>query len=91
MVFEVLSGGAFLKSLSLRLIGQRKFGTVQGEARLLVNDGTLRLTPIRDASVREGTVMQGGVTDLRSNADMSFVNRTSDLIARTIAIRLRFS
>ncbi len=51
MVFEVLSGGACLKSLSLRLIGQRKFGTVQGEARLLVNDGTLKLTPIRDASV----------------------------------------
>ena len=87
MVFEVLSGVALLKLLSLHLSGQRKFGTLQGEAHLLGIDGMLRLLPVHGKSRREGTVVQVYFTDLRSNADMNFENWTIDRVARKTVIR----
>ena len=61
-------------------------GAIQGEARVLGNDGTLVKTPIRGTFRREGTVIEAYFTDSCSNGDMNFVNWTIDLIARTAEI-----
>ena len=62
-------------------------GSVQAEARVIGNDGTLITTPVCGAFRREGTSLQIYVTDACSNGDMNFVSWTIDLIQRTAEIR----
>ena len=62
-------------------------GSVQAEARVFGNDGTLITTPVCGAFRRACTSLQIYVTDACSNGDMNFVSWTIDLIQRTAEIR----
>ena len=53
-------------------------GAIQGEARVLGNDGTLVKTPIRGTFRREVTIIEAYFTDSCSNGDVRFVVETLD-------------
>lgn len=62
-------------------------GTVQGEARVQGNDGTLVATPVCGTFRREGTAIQIYFCDSCSNGDMNFVHWNVDLINRKADLR----
>jgi hypothetical protein len=64
----------------------RTRGTMEGEARVLGNDGTLVSSPLRGTFRRNGTKAELFFTDCVSNGDMNFVRWEVDFITKQVSV-----
>ena len=62
-------------------------GTMEGEARVLGEDGTLASSPLRGTFQRKGTKAELYFTDCVSNGDMNFVSWDIDLLGKNVAVK----
>jgi hypothetical protein len=64
----------------------RTRGTMEGEARVLGNDGTLISSPLRGTFRRDGTRAELFFTDCVSNGDMNFVRWEVDFLTKQVSV-----
>ncbi|MDE0807535.1 MAG: hypothetical protein OSA24_08355 [Longimicrobiales bacterium] len=61
-------------------------GTMEGEARIVGNDGTLISSPLRGTFRRDGAKAELFFTDCVSNGDMNFVRWEVDFITKQVSV-----
>ena len=59
---------------------------MEGEARVLGNDGTLVSSPLRGTFRRDGTSAELFFTDCVSNGDMNFVRWEVDFTTKQVSV-----
>lgn len=66
--------------------GEETRGTMEGEARVVGNDGDLISSPLRGTFRRDGAQATLFFTDCVSNGDMNFVRWEIDFISKQVAV-----
>ena len=66
---------------------EKSRGTMEGEARILFDDGTLAASPLRGTFLRNGTRAKLYFTDSVSNGAMNFVSWDIDFIGKNVAVK----
>ena len=64
-----------------------KSGTLDGDARTILNDGTLISTPIKGSWKRKGALVKFYFTDAINNGAMNFVMWDVNLLEKKAAVK----
>ena len=80
-------GTAFITQFWRSVDSARTRGPMEGEARVLGDDGTLAAAPLRGTFRRSGTTAELYFTDSVSNGDMNFVAWDVDFLTKKVSVR----
>ena len=80
-------GTVFITQYWLGVDAEKTRGTMEGEARVLFEDGAVAASPLRGTWRRNGTKAELYFTDCVSNGDMNFVSWDVDFLGKTAAVK----
>ena len=80
-------GTAYITQYWRPVDAEKSRGTMEGEARILFDDGTLATSPLRGTFRRDGTSAKLYFTDSVSNGDMNFVSWDVDFIGKNVTVK----
>ena len=67
--------------------GDRSRGTVRGQARAMLNDGGMVVTPLQGTFKRNGAIIQIYFTDATSTGVVNFVVWDADVLTKKVAVK----
>jgi hypothetical protein len=67
--------------------GDRSRGTVRGQARAMLNDGGMVVTPLQGTFTRNGSIIQIYFTDATSTGVVNFVVWDADVLSKKVAVK----
>ena len=67
--------------------GERSRGTVRGQARAMLNDGGMVVTPLQGTFTRNGSIIQIYFTDATSTGVVNFVVWDADVLSKKVAVK----
>ena len=67
--------------------GDRSRGTVRGQARAMLNDGGMVVTPLQGTFTRNGSIIQIYFTDATSTGVVNFVVWDAEVLSKKVAVK----
>ena len=67
--------------------GDRSRGTLTGQARAMLNDGGMVVTPLQGTFTRSGSAIQIYFTDAKSTGVVNFVVWDADVLSKKVAVK----